>query len=110
MSCAMPSSTPTRPSQAGSDCVRLYPTPILGIRTQVGSRTSGAVEMQPRRISQPADHLADHRGRLRTVLIVTLTVLIAEVIGAAVSGSLALLADAGHMLSDVAGLTLAWVA
>jgi cobalt-zinc-cadmium efflux system protein len=55
-------------------------------------------------------HPADHRGRLRTILIITTVVLIAEVIGAAVSGSLALLADAGHMLSDVAGLTLAWFA
>jgi cobalt-zinc-cadmium efflux system protein len=51
-----------------------------------------------------------HRNRLITVLAITVTVLIAEVIGAAVSGSLALLADAGHMLTDVAGLTLAWVA
>jgi cobalt-zinc-cadmium efflux system protein len=57
-----------------------------------------------------ADQLADHRSKLRTVLIITVTVLLAEVIGAAFSGSLALLADAGHMLSDVAGLTLAWVA
>jgi len=57
-----------------------------------------------------ADQLADHRRRLRTVLAITVTVLIAEVVGAVVSGSLALLADAGHMLSDVAGLTLAWVA
>jgi cobalt-zinc-cadmium efflux system protein len=57
-----------------------------------------------------ADELADQQGRLRTVLIITIMVLIAEVIGAAASGSLALLADAGHMLSDVAGLTLAWVA
>lgn len=57
-----------------------------------------------------AVRLADHRGRLRTVLLITVAVLIAEVIGAVVSGSLALLADAGHMLSDVAGLTLAWVA
>src|SRR5664279_2438769 len=57
-----------------------------------------------------ADRLTDHRSRLRTVLIITVTVLIAEVIGAVVSGSLALLADAGHMLSDVAGLSLAWVA
>lgn len=56
------------------------------------------------------DQLEAQRGRLRTVLIITITVLIAEVIGAAVSGSLALLADAGHMLSDVAGLTLAWFA
>ena len=59
---------------------------------------------------QSAGTPADHRGRLRIVLIITLAVLIAEVVGAAVSGSLALLADAGHMLSDVAGLTLAWVA
>ena len=66
--------------------------------------------MQQKRVSQPADGPLDYRGRLRTVLIITVTVLIAEVIGAAVSGSLALLADAGHMLSDVAGLTLAWVA
>jgi len=57
-----------------------------------------------------AGQLADHQGRLRTVLIITVVVLVAEVIGAVASGSLALLADAGHMLADVAGLTLAWVA
>jgi len=45
-----------------------------------------------------------------TVLVITVTVLTVEVIGALVSGSLALVADAGHMLTDVAGLTLAWVA
>ena len=44
------------------------------------------------------------------VLSTTSLVLLAEVVGAAVSGSLALLADAGHMLTDVAGLTLALVA
>ncbi len=33
-----------------------------------------------------------------------------EVIGGLFSGSLALLADAGHMLTDFAALTLAWVA
>ena len=37
-------------------------------------------------------------------------VLVAEVVGAFLSGSLALIADAGHMLSDVAGLSLAWFA
>lgn len=31
-------------------------------------------------------------------------------IGAVISGSLALLADAGHMLTDVAGLTMAVIA
>ncbi|QWZ07916.1 cation diffusion facilitator family transporter [Nocardioides panacis] len=54
--------------------------------------------------------VADHRGRLGVVLGITVAVLLVEVVGAVVSGSLALLADAGHMLTDVAGLTLAVVA
>jgi len=54
--------------------------------------------------------VADHRGRLGVVLAITVVVLLVEVVGAAVSGSLALLADAGHMLTDVAGLSLAVVA
>jgi len=54
--------------------------------------------------------LADHRGRLAVVLGITVTVLVVEVVGAFVSGSLALLADAGHMLTDVAGLSLGFVA
>ncbi|UCE89129.1 MAG: cation diffusion facilitator family transporter [Pseudomonadota bacterium] len=36
--------------------------------------------------------------------------MIAEVIGGLLSGSLALLADAGHMLTDTASLALAWLA
>jgi len=36
--------------------------------------------------------------------------MLAEVIGGLVSGSLALLADAGHMLTDAMALALAWVA
>lgn len=53
---------------------------------------------------------AGNRTRLTIVLAITLTVLVVEVVGAAISGSLALLADAGHMLTDVAGLTLALAA
>ncbi|MDX6296321.1 MAG: cobalt-zinc-cadmium efflux system protein [Nocardioidaceae bacterium] len=52
----------------------------------------------------------ENRRRLVVVLSTTSLVLLAEVVGAAVSGSLALLADAGHMLTDIAGLTLALVA
>lgn len=44
------------------------------------------------------------------VLGISSTILVVEVIGAIVSGSLALLADAGHMLTDVVGLSLALVA
>jgi cobalt-zinc-cadmium efflux system protein len=53
---------------------------------------------------------AEHRGRLVAVLIVTASVLLIEVAGGLLSGSLALLADAGHMLTDVAGIGLALLA
>ena len=51
-----------------------------------------------------------HRRPLALVLTISSVILVVEVVGAFVSGSLALLADAGHMLTDVAGLTLALVA
>jgi cobalt-zinc-cadmium efflux system protein len=44
------------------------------------------------------------------VLGMTATVLVAELLGAALTGSLALLADAGHMATDVAGILLAVLA
>lgn len=57
---------------------------------------------------------AAHRGRLVAALVVTATVMVVELVGGLVSGSLALLADAGHMLSDTAALALAlaatWIA
>lgn len=49
----------------------------------------------------------DHRGRLAIAFGITATILIAEVVGALLTGSLALLADAAHMLTDAAGLALA---
>jgi cobalt-zinc-cadmium efflux system protein len=48
--------------------------------------------------------------RLTFVLAVSTVVLLTQIAGAIVSGSLALLADAGHLLTDVAGLTMALVA
>jgi cobalt-zinc-cadmium efflux system protein len=48
--------------------------------------------------------------RVLCVLVITVGFMVAEVIGGIWSGSLALLADAGHMLTDAAALTLAWVA
>ena len=53
--------------------------------------------------------VADRR-RLALVLTITGTVLVAEVVGAIWTGSLALLADAGHMLTDAAGLVIALLA
>ncbi len=51
-----------------------------------------------------------NRRPLAVVLGISSAILVVEVIGALISGSLALLADAGHMLTDVAGLTLALIA
>lgn len=53
---------------------------------------------------------ARHTGRLTWALGLTATYMFAEVVGAMVTGSLALLADAAHMLTDVAGLALALIA
>lgn len=51
-----------------------------------------------------------HRRRLRWALAIVASVLVIEVVGAVVTGSLALLGDAGHMLTDLLGLALALAA
>lgn len=51
-----------------------------------------------------------NKKRLAIVLALTTAYLIAEVVGGLLTHSLALLADAGHMLTDVAGLGLALLA
>lgn len=71
------------------------------------------------------DHQAghDHKGhshqahvdtnnerRVLLAMLLTGGFMVAEVIGGILSGSLALLADAGHMLTDSAALALAWIA
>jgi cobalt-zinc-cadmium efflux system protein len=57
---------------------------------------------------------SQHRSTLTLVFAITLVVFVVEAIGGFVSDSLALLADAGHMFTDVAGIGLAlgaiWVA
>jgi len=62
------------------------------------------------------DHAHNHsaagknKKRLAIVLALTSAYLVAEVIGGLLTHSLALLADAGHMLTDVAGLAFALLA
>ncbi|HVQ18508.1 MAG TPA: cation diffusion facilitator family transporter [Actinomycetes bacterium] len=58
----------------------------------------------------PASAGMVHRRRLVTVLAMTSVVMVVQVIGGLVTDSLALLADAGHMLTDVAGILLALIA
>jgi cation diffusion facilitator family transporter len=50
---------------------------------------------------------AAHRGRLTVVLVLTAAVFVVEVVGALLSGSLALLADAAHMATDALGIGMA---
>src|ERR1700739_2326627 len=58
-----------------------------------------------------AGHSHHHAGgSLKTALIITATFLVAEFIGALYTNSLALLADSGHMLTDVAALSLSLAA
>jgi cobalt-zinc-cadmium efflux system protein len=73
--------------------------------------------------AQPESNAAAHAGhdhgsgvdganekRILWALFLTGGYMLAEVVGGLLSGSLALLADAGHMLTDAAALGLAWAA
>jgi cobalt-zinc-cadmium efflux system protein len=69
------------------------------------SVSEGAVEVNPP--PAPMTNAGRNAGRLRVVFLLTGTYLLAEVVGGIITGSLALLADAGHMFTDVAGVGLA---
>ncbi len=53
---------------------------------------------------------ADGERSVFWALLITASFMVAEVAGGIISGSLALLADAGHMLTDAAALGLSWSA
>ncbi len=55
-------------------------------------------------------HALSNEQRVHWALLLTVSFMVVEVIGGILSGSLALLADAGHMLTDAASLGLAAVA
>lgn len=52
----------------------------------------------------------DNERRVFFAMLLTGGFMVAEAVGGVVAGSLALLADAGHMLTDAASLALAWAA
>jgi cobalt-zinc-cadmium efflux system protein len=58
-------------------------------------------------VAHSHDHDAGNIKRVQIALVLTGTFMIVEVIGGILSGSLALLADAGHMLTDTMALALA---
>src|ERR1700728_498341 len=51
-----------------------------------------------------------HRRALATVMAISTTIAAAEVVGAIITGSLVLLADAAHMAADAAGVGLSLLA
>lgn len=53
-------------------------------------------------------HQHDSESKLLWALLLVSGFMLVEVVGGILSGSLALLADAGHMLTDAASLALAW--
>ena len=52
----------------------------------------------------------DTRGKIAVAFAITATILLAQAIGAALTGSLALLTDTVHMVIDASGLLMALVA
>ena len=56
------------------------------------------------------DHRATNRTRLAIAFAITAAVLLAEIVGAILTGSLALVVDAGHLVTDAGGLGIALVA
>ncbi len=53
---------------------------------------------------------ARNRRRVGIAAVLTGSFMVAEAVAGMLSGSLALIADAGHMLADAASLSLAWIA
>ena len=65
------------------------------------------------RLGRPADAPLDDRDSERRLLLalgLTASFMLVEVAGGIYAGSLALLADAAHMLTDAGSLALAWIA
>jgi cobalt-zinc-cadmium efflux system protein len=70
-----------------------------------GAALSGAIGRRSGEGTTP-----DGERRVFWALLITVSFMLAEVAGGIISGSLALLADAGHMLTDAAALGLSWYA
>ena len=64
-------------------------------------------------MAEAHDHGTAHsanRTRLAVAFGITATILVAEIVGAVVTGSIALIVDAGHMTTDAGGLLVALIA
>jgi cobalt-zinc-cadmium efflux system protein len=64
----------------------------------------------PSRSQAGGSAAAQHKTRLKWALVLTASFMVVEVVGGLLTGSLALIADAAHMLTDAGGLALALMA
>jgi cobalt-zinc-cadmium efflux system protein len=78
--------------------------PILLVVSETHAHTHA------RRHRHAHDHRSASRRALVIVLLLTLIFTVVEVVGGVLTDSLALLADAGHMVSDVVAIALALIA
>jgi cobalt-zinc-cadmium efflux system protein len=71
-----------------------------------------SVQIGVDRVEAPglASSASHHTGRLLGALGLTASLMVIEIVGGLWTGSLALLADAGHMLTDVGGLSMSLLA
>ncbi|GAB2557692.1 cation diffusion facilitator family transporter [Leucobacter ruminantium] len=79
-------------------------------RPSSGASAAGHGHSHDHGLQGAATATGKHRRRLVLVLAITLTVFAVQVVGAVVSNSLSLLADAGHMLTDATGVAIALIA
>lgn len=68
-----------------------------------------AIRAYPETVSHNHEH-SSNRVRLSIAIAIVAVFLVVEVVGSLLAGSLALIADAGHMFSDLLGLIVALVA
>lgn len=90
---------------------------MMGSDCQSDALSASITVMSTQHLQQdhPHDHhhhhfKTDSRTRLLLPFVLTLVFAIVEALGGLYTGSLALLGDAGHMISDSAALGLAWLA
>ncbi|QBE48984.1 cation diffusion facilitator family transporter [Leucobacter triazinivorans] len=81
-----------------------------GAGSGAGARAAGHGHSHDHGLQGAGTATGKHRTRLILVLSITLLVFVVQVIGALISNSLSLLADAGHMLTDATGVAIALIA
>lgn len=90
---------------------KLQPCPAADARFHIPRpRPKYAVLMSDHHAHDHKEAVPGKERRLAIVAALTGSFMLVEAVGGVLSGSLALLADAGHMLTDFASLMLAWLA